>query len=96
MQGAPLHWVGLAGPEVVTAMLCRAAELTTNCVEPKNPPRRAVIVVTPLAIGCAIPVTGFTVATNVFDELQVALPTMELCARGWPTAVKNPVFALNC
>jgi hypothetical protein len=57
----------------VTAIELSTAVVTVNVVEPLTVPDLAVIVAVPTATAVASPVVLFTVATEVFEEVQVEL-----------------------
>jgi hypothetical protein len=69
-------WVKPAATEGdggVTAIELNVGAVTVNVVDPLIVPDVAVMVATPCATPVASPVVLFTVAREVFDELQVAL-----------------------
>ncbi len=71
----PTDTLAVAG---VTVIDCRVTALTINVVEVENAPTTALIVVVPFAIPVAKPPGEVIVATDIFDELHVALEVRSL------------------
>ena len=83
----PTGMLGLAG---VTAMEDRVAEVTVRAALPETIPEVAVMIVAPAATAVARPLL-LTVATNVFDEVQITCVVIS-----WLVPSEYVPIAANC